>query len=392
MAAPAVMVSSTFYDLRQVREDLRKFLADELGYVPLLSELPSFPVDPDQTTVENCRRTVTEQADIFVLLIGGRYGSIPRGDLRSVTNIEYLAARAKGIPIYVFVFSDVTAQLPVWERNKGGDFSSVVDSPKLFEFVHELKHESGLWVFPFTTAADVTRALRLQFAHLFMDGLKLRARVTEAPLASLLGKLSPPAARILLEKAPAWEYRLFFQTWKDAVVQRGDLLNALDERLRHGKAENVPLEDAIRWTETRFHELEALAESANRLANDAAMRAFGPPGEPGSPDLIVWVATQLGDLLETAIGWAQSVNRACVAAPFDEVTPEMARFADQVIDRLRRFPEEALAQLEDDLAEVRAGKNVERKLTMVLEFNNLDAYLEAMRRAQERLESGEFAG
>src|SRR5262245_49373275 len=37
-SAPGVMVSSTFYDLRQVREDLRRFIADELGYPVSLGE------------------------------------------------------------------------------------------------------------------------------------------------------------------------------------------------------------------------------------------------------------------------------------------------------------------------------------------------------------------
>jgi hypothetical protein len=47
------MVCSTFYDLRQIRADLTAFSANELGNVPLLSELN-----------------------------------------------EYLAARSKGIPVY----------------------------------------------------------------------------------------------------------------------------------------------------------------------------------------------------------------------------------------------------------------------------------------------------
>ena len=54
--APSVMVSSTFYDLRQIRTDLSVFISDNLGYIPLLSEFPSFPVDPDVDTIENCRR------------------------------------------------------------------------------------------------------------------------------------------------------------------------------------------------------------------------------------------------------------------------------------------------------------------------------------------------
>ena len=74
-SAPKVMVSSTFYDLRQIRADLARFIGDELGYIALLSGLPSFPVNPDLDTVANCRARVEQDADIFILVIGGRYGS-----------------------------------------------------------------------------------------------------------------------------------------------------------------------------------------------------------------------------------------------------------------------------------------------------------------------------
>lgn len=90
------MVSSTFYDLRQIRADLAQFITNELGYVPLLSELPPFPVDPDLDTVANCRARVERDADIFVLVIGGRYGSIDDKTDKSITNLEFLS-RISGI-------------------------------------------------------------------------------------------------------------------------------------------------------------------------------------------------------------------------------------------------------------------------------------------------------
>ena len=118
--APTIMVSSTFYDLRQIRTDLYTFISDNLGYIPLLSELPSFPVDPDVDTIENCRRRVEQNADIMVLVIGGRYGSIDSKTVKSITNLEFLAARAKGIPIYAFVDKSVLSILPVWKTNLEG--------------------------------------------------------------------------------------------------------------------------------------------------------------------------------------------------------------------------------------------------------------------------------
>src|ERR1043166_5353057 len=113
---PGVFVSSTFYDLKQVRDDLRQFIASR-GYRPLLSELPSFPVDPNASTVENCKKIVERDADMFVLVVGGRYGKPVPDSAKSVTNLEYSTARAKGIPIFAFVEKRVLAQLPTWKRN-----------------------------------------------------------------------------------------------------------------------------------------------------------------------------------------------------------------------------------------------------------------------------------
>src|SRR5215212_8699534 len=99
MKAPAVFVSSTIYNLKQIRADLKDFIT-EMGLVPVISEYDSFPIDPTNPTVDNCLKAVDENADIFVLIIGGRYGTI-KDQGKSVTNMEYLKARAKGIPIYV---------------------------------------------------------------------------------------------------------------------------------------------------------------------------------------------------------------------------------------------------------------------------------------------------
>jgi hypothetical protein len=71
---PAVFVSSTSYDLDQIRADLKQFI-EGFGYEAVLSEYPSFPIDPDMRTVENCLRAVDQHADVFVLVVGGRYGS-----------------------------------------------------------------------------------------------------------------------------------------------------------------------------------------------------------------------------------------------------------------------------------------------------------------------------
>ena len=57
-----LFVSSTCYDLAQLRTDLREF-AESLGLEPILSELETFPVDPSRDTVENCINAVRSHAE-----------------------------------------------------------------------------------------------------------------------------------------------------------------------------------------------------------------------------------------------------------------------------------------------------------------------------------------
>jgi hypothetical protein len=69
MRSASVFVSSTCYDLRQIRADLGDFI-NAMGLDPILSEFASFPVDPDLPTVDNCLKAVEHRADIFVLIVG----------------------------------------------------------------------------------------------------------------------------------------------------------------------------------------------------------------------------------------------------------------------------------------------------------------------------------
>lgn len=127
---PSVFVSSTCFDLSQVRLDLKRFI-ERFGYEAVISEHPAFPVNPQVGTIMNCVSAVRDRADLFVLIVGGRYGTPTEGG-RSVTNLEYLEARAKGIPIYVFVLEAVLNTLKVWQGSPEADFASVVDDRKVF--------------------------------------------------------------------------------------------------------------------------------------------------------------------------------------------------------------------------------------------------------------------
>jgi hypothetical protein len=103
---PVVFVSSTCYDLKQIREDVKEFFEDNYGFQAMLSDFDSFPIDPCVGTFENCLNNVDKCADFFVLIVGTRYGYVTDNG-KSITNLEYLHAKAKGIPLFIFISKQI---------------------------------------------------------------------------------------------------------------------------------------------------------------------------------------------------------------------------------------------------------------------------------------------
>ena len=293
MSTPTVMVSSTFYDLSQVREELREFLQDEVGYRPLLSEHPSFPIDPDADTIENCKRRVEQDADILVLIVGGRYGYVDEATDKSVTNLEYLAARAKGIPIYAIVDRGVLAVLSAWESSPEVDFSRTVDNPRLFEFVRQVRYVDSVWTLPFGSVQDIVGALRVQFAHLTADGLRWRKRLQGTPLRELRG-LQGEALRLALEKPKEREYLLFGRVLYDEIESSDDLLRDHKLGILIGTGELTPRDAGIGWwISAVISDLENTVHAADILINNALPQALRPLRPHGDVKELTFVAQRL---------------------------------------------------------------------------------------------------
>lgn len=389
MNAPTVMISSTCYDLRQIRADLSDFLSNALGYVPLLSELDSFPVDPDVDTIENCRRRVEREADVLVLVIGGRYGSVDSRTSKSITNIEYLAARTKGIPVYAFVEKSVLAVLSVWKKNPDADFSSAVDNPNVFQFIEEVRSAHKVWTFEFEKAHDITNALRKQFAHLFRDGLHYAMRIRDVENGKTLASLHGRALRVALERPMGWEYLLFAQILIDEVSVLQDFRREHELGLRLGVSENVPILDLTSWTTPRIAELESLSATLLTLMNNALPEAFGKPGEPGNIREIVFVARRIVQAYRRAIEWSQHVRQASGDDRLRPVLDAMAKFPNDIIRKIEGLGPHIKTELEKALQEPKTGGPVVVDITLTLDICGADEFAVAMHQLQESLgESG----
>lgn len=92
-----VFVSSTYRDLSEERQEVMQALL-ELDCIPIGMEL--FPAaDDDQWTLI---KRLIDDCDYYILIIGGRYGSI-NADGISYTQMEYEYALSKEIPIISFL-------------------------------------------------------------------------------------------------------------------------------------------------------------------------------------------------------------------------------------------------------------------------------------------------
>ena len=356
------MVSSTFYDLRQIRDDLRQFI-EGLGYRPLLSEHPSFPIDPDATTIENCRRRVEQDADVLVLVIGGRYGSIDATPNKSVTNLEYTSARHKRIPIYVFIDPQVLALLPLWKRNQAADFSEQVDSPRLFEFIEHVRTVDAVWMNEFRIACDITDALRTQFAYQQQAGLRLQRQAVGLADQDWLDTLHGEALRVALDRPPHWEYLLFATSLRDGVARHRRLARTHALKIPIGFGEDV--QDPLAWINARFNDALRLVSTLNDLMG-AIQEAFGPVGVSGDTGSIIFVTDTMADLYRDAILWGLRVRTANVDGQFQRLVTAVGDVMDDVVLQLAQFGPHVKAQLEAAIAAPKTGVPVEITLTISL--------------------------
>lgn len=342
-SSTSIFVSSTCYDLEQIRADLRDF-AISIGFDPVLSNFDSFPVNPNQNTLDNCLEAVRSNADIFLLIVGGRYGSITDTG-KSITNLEFSEASAKGIPKYVFVKEDILSLLPIWKDNPDADFSKAVDTPKLFEFISTLRDSGEIWVYPFSNAQDIIKTLRKQLSFLFSESLELRNKFYGSN--EDLTHLESKALRLTVEKPRGWEYLLFAQVLKDQIIKYSS--KRLDTELGISFGEPVILgevDDVTSWVSSRFNWISTTIEQLSNALNDGFIKAVGEPGERGDIQRIVHLATRIGEGYEQLLDWKLQFLRVSVDEDFERLVSLASNFSTNAISEIEDFSSSLHTEIE----------------------------------------------
>lgn len=187
MPRPRIFVSSTYYDLKHIRASLDLFI-DSLGYDPILSEKGDIAYTHDRPLDESCYREA-ENSDIFVLIVGGRYGSEAssttgiRGDFyeryESITKKEFESAISKDIPVYILIERSVYSEYRTFLKNKQRNdvIYAHADSVNIFRFIDEiLSLPRNNPVQSFEKFEEIESWLRDQWAGLFREMLRRQSQ------------------------------------------------------------------------------------------------------------------------------------------------------------------------------------------------------------------------
>lgn len=364
-----IFISSTCYDLTQIRSDLYDFITG-LGHHPILSESCEFPIDPHITASENCINVVRNEADIFVLIIGNKYGSVLNSG-KSITNTEFLTALGKNIPIYTFALKQMTTLLPLWEKNPTADFSNVVDNNKVFEFLSDVRKNKGLWNFEFEKAQDVVNILRTQFSYLFRDALISKRQLMDLHISDFQSNMSPKALNILLKKSELYEMKFFFQSIIDEIEKHADLRRDYDYSLQL-QPSSIHISDVqalTNWLQLKLGQIQNYICSLNNLFK-AYDFYYGKPGVSADLGGLSYVARSFAKLYACLLDWGIDVRSTIVSDEYKKLLSVFAEFPNAVIGQLEKFPHDALMQLNELEIKLQTGElKPEVTINMPLSIN-----------------------
>lgn len=197
-----VFVSSTCYDLVDVRAELSKSLLDA-GLKPVLSDLAASDfVNSDNTnSIELCLVNLRTCSHCIVVL-SQRYGpSLKNSGFEdiSATHLEYREAVKTGKHVLFYVRDRLKAEYDVYRKNKGMKTKVETEYPwaqkdalKLFGFIDEhsrlTSDPQSNWFWPFTSSVDLRERVVRDLGAAASEA-RLR-RLTEAgqmPLLNMYG-------------------------------------------------------------------------------------------------------------------------------------------------------------------------------------------------------------
>lgn len=179
---PRIFISSTFYDLKYIREDLSNFVRQH-DYEPIMFENGDIGYTlgkPDKSCYESMKNS-----DMVILIIGGEYGSAATGETKdefkeymSITRNEFRTAIDAGMPVFVMIDKRVMSEYNVYEanyekiENQEQEIKFVyTKNINVFRFIKEIRSMSTLPIQEFEKSSEIKDFIGKQWADMFKNYL-----------------------------------------------------------------------------------------------------------------------------------------------------------------------------------------------------------------------------
>ena len=255
MAKPRIFVSSTYIDLKHARKHIEGFIKS-MGYETVLFESGDITFHHDIVLDESCYAEI-ETCHMLILIIGGKYGSsaseheddaeaIKNKEIlfyNSITKNEYIAARQKNIPIFIFVEKGVYSEYQTFKKNRDNDTTQYahVDNVNIFRLLDDiLSQRTNNYIKPFENFEDITIWLKDQWAGMFADFLS--KKTTDINIKTLQQQI-----------AELSEISQSLKTYNEAIlksfteVDSEGIIKKVDDKLKHRKAQRFVKNPMIRY-------------------------------------------------------------------------------------------------------------------------------------------------
>ncbi|MBD2839208.1 DUF4062 domain-containing protein [Pseudomonas sp. JM0905a] len=298
MAKPRVFISSTYFDLKNVRADLERFIRTQ-GYEPVLNERGHIAYGNKEKLEEYCYKEI-QISDILVSIVGGRFGSQSRSDSHSISNLELKTAIDLGKQVYIFIDRAVYNEFRTYERNKGNKEISYasVDDRRIFSFIEEIQSlPINNPISSFETSSEITEYLKEQWSGLFqrllsenskqkeiaaLDEIRTTAKTLNQLVSFLVEERKngdQAFKEILLSNHPAFNeikslinipYRIFFSN-----------INELDELLKARSfnpvdEENWDTKDYMEWLNSKISPGQLLKIHTSVFDEERKLKIIAP--------------------------------------------------------------------------------------------------------------------
>lgn len=311
-----IFISSTCFDLDQVRENL-KITLEDVGHLPVLSEYPNFPVNPAKSAIQNCKENVKKNCDLFVLIVGNESGSIDKDSGKSIVNLEFDVAQRKNIDTFIFIKKSIFELIPLWKDNPNADFSKIVNSTQVIEFVDKLKNYQ--WVFTYNRASDIENILKNQLSVYLKNLIEEKKKGTLTPLPEFINELEK-VREIALNKYDFWEYHLTIELLKDRYrkieskyedVQTGYITS--DSIIKKD------LQECLDWVKAINNDYLNLVNVLKISVEQKLREAWGEPGKPGDPIMIKNVVDHIYETCNKLVSLELKTKKAIVPEEYEQL-------------------------------------------------------------------------